>query len=61
MFGEEHYTYCYHHIKENFNSFLMKHNTNSKGKQNALEMLDAFAYVSLDSDYVVTMEMLKTF
>ena len=60
VFGEENHAHCYRHIKEHFSSFLTKHNTNSrKEKQNALEILYAVAYAHLDSDYAVTMEMLK--
>ena len=60
MFGEEKYSHCYRHIKENFNSFLTKHNTNGRnGKQNALEMLDAVVYTYLDSNNDVVMEVLR--
>ncbi|KAL6340415.1 hypothetical protein AAG906_006076 [Vitis piasezkii] len=47
VFGSENHAHCYRHIKENFNSFLTKLNTKwRKGKENALQMLDFFAYAS---------------
>ena len=34
VFGIENHTYCYHHLKENFSSFLSKHNIRgNKGKK----------------------------
>ncbi|RVW15859.1 hypothetical protein CK203_073116 [Vitis vinifera] len=45
VFGIENHAYCYRHLKENFSSFLSKHNTRgNKGKENALQFLDSIAY-----------------
>ena len=45
LFGEENHAYCYHNLKENFNSFFNKYNTRgNKGKENALQWLDKIAY-----------------
>ncbi|RVW21733.1 hypothetical protein CK203_108210 [Vitis vinifera] len=45
VFGLENHAYCYRHLKENFSSFLSKHNTRgNKGKENALQFLDSIAY-----------------
>ncbi|KAJ9682225.1 hypothetical protein PVL29_018215 [Vitis rotundifolia] len=44
VFGLENHAYCYRHLKENFSSFLSKHNTQgNKGKENALQFLDNLA------------------
>ena len=62
VFGFDYHAHCYYHIKENFSSFLTKHNTRGrKGKGNALELLDAVAYARLECDYLVVMEMLRMF
>ena len=62
VFKFDYHVHCYRHIKENFSSFLTKHNTRGmKGKKNALEMLDAVACARLEYDYLVVMEMLSTF
>ena len=40
IFGSKNHVYCYHHLKENFCSFLNKQNTKEcKGKETALEWL----------------------
>ncbi|KAL6329751.1 hypothetical protein AAG906_035399 [Vitis piasezkii] len=45
VFGLANHAYCYRHLKENFSSFLSKHNTRgNKGKENALQFLDSIAY-----------------
>ena len=52
LFGGENHAYCYHHLKENFNSFFNKNNTRgNKGKENALQCLDKIAYARLETDY----------
>ncbi|RVW87460.1 hypothetical protein CK203_036245 [Vitis vinifera] len=52
VFGIENHAYCYRHLKENFSSFLSKHNTRgNKGKENALQFLDSIAYGRLEHDY----------
>ncbi|RVW93709.1 hypothetical protein CK203_043404 [Vitis vinifera] len=62
VFGSENHAHYYHHIKENFSSFLTKLNTKGrKGKENALQMLDSIAYARLDCDYEVAMDTLRTF
>ena len=62
VFGSDYHAHFYHHIKENFNSFLTKHNIRGrKWKDNALEMLDVVAYAHLECDYLVIMEMLRMF
>ena len=54
MFGLENHAYCYRHLKENFSSFLSKHNTRgNKGKENTLQFLDSIAYARLEHDYNV--------
>ena len=38
LFGEENHAYYYHHLKENFNSFLNKYNIRgNREKENALQ------------------------
>ncbi|RVW88849.1 hypothetical protein CK203_034718 [Vitis vinifera] len=45
VFGLENHAYCYCHLKENFSSFLSKHNTRgNKGKENGLQFLDNIVY-----------------
>ena len=62
VFGIENHTYCYHHLKENFSSFLSKHNTQgNKGKENALQFLDSIVYERLEHDYNVSMFELKKY
>lgn len=62
VFGSNCHAYCYCHIKENFNSFLTKHNIRGrKGKDNALEKLDTVAYAHLECDYLIAMEILRPF
>ena len=62
MFVLENHVYCYHHLKENFSSFLSKHNTRgNKGKENALQFLYSIAYGRLEHDYNVSMFELKKY
>ena len=62
VFESNCHVHCYRHIKENFSSFLTKHNTRGrKENENDLEMLDAVAYARLECDYLIAMEMLRTF
>ena len=62
VFDCENHAHCYRHIKENFNSFLTKLNTEEmKWKENDLQMLDFIAYARLDCDYEVAMDTLRTF
>ncbi|RVW81075.1 hypothetical protein CK203_045361 [Vitis vinifera] len=62
VFGIENHAYCYRHLKENFSSFLSKHNTRgNKGKENALQFLDSIAYGRLEHDYNVSMVELKKY
>ena len=62
VFGLENHTYCYRHLKENFSSFLSKHNTRgNKGKENALQFLDSIAYARLEHDYNVSMFELRKY
>ena len=62
VFGLENHAYCYHHVKENFSSFLSKHNTRgNKGKKNALQFPDRIAYGRLDHDYNVSMFQIKKY
>ena len=52
LFGGKNYAYCYHYLKENFNSFFNKYNTRgNKRKENALQGLDKIAYARLEIDY----------
>ena len=61
-FGLKNHTYYYRHLKENFNSFLSKHNTRgNKGKENALQFLDSIAYARLEHDYNVSMFELRKY
>ncbi|XP_034710658.1 uncharacterized protein LOC117933406 [Vitis riparia] len=54
--------YYYRHLKENFSSFLSKHNTRrNKGKVNALQFLDSIAYARLEHDYNVSMFELQKY
>ena len=60
VFGVENHAYCYHHLKENFSSFLTKYNTKgNKDKDHALEWLDSIAYARLDHDYNAVMFELR--
>ncbi|KAL6314844.1 hypothetical protein AAG906_029060 [Vitis piasezkii] len=62
VFGIENHAYCYRHLKENFSSFLSKHNTRgNKGKENALQFLDSIACGRLKHDYNVSMVELKKY
>ncbi|XP_019078111.1 uncharacterized protein LOC104880614 [Vitis vinifera] len=62
LFGVENHAYCYHHVKENFSSYVTKHRMKGKKcKMDALLLLDNVAYARLDDDYVVAMEKLKTY
>ncbi|XP_059591763.1 uncharacterized protein LOC100245246 isoform X1 [Vitis vinifera] len=62
VFGLENHAYCYRHLKENFSSFLSKHNTKgNKGKENALQLLDSIAYARLEHDYNVSMFELRKY
>ena len=56
VFGLENHAYCYRHLKENFLSFLSKHNIRgNKGKENALQFLDSIAFAKLEHNYNVFM------
>ena len=62
VFDLENHAYCYRHLKENFSSFLSKHNTRgNKGKENALQFLDSIVYARLEHDYNVSMFELKKY
>ena len=62
VFGLENHAYCYRHLKENFSSFLSKHNTRgNKGKKNVLQFLDSLAYGRLEHDCNVSMFELKKY
>ena len=62
VFGIENHAYCYRHLKENFSSFLSKHNTRgNKCKENALQFLDSLAYGRLEHDCNVSMFELKKY
>ena len=62
VFGLENHTYYYRHLKENFNSFLSKHNTRgNKGKENALQFLDSIVHARLKHDYNVSMFELQKY
>ena len=52
IFGAENHAYCYRHLKENFSTFLNRHNTRgNKGKENTLEGFDSIAYARREEDY----------
>ena len=62
LFGEENHTYCYRHLKKNFNSFLNKYNRRgNKGKENALQWLDKIAYARLEIDYNAHLNELRMY
>ena len=62
LFGVENHAYCYHHVKENFSSYVTKHSMKGKKcKVDALLLLDSVAYARLYDNYVVSMEKLKTY
>ena len=62
MFGLENHAYGYRHLKENYSSFLSKHNIRgNKVKENALKFLDSIAYASLEHDYNVSMFEIKKY
>lgn len=59
VFRFENYAYYYHHLKENFKSFLTKYNTkDNKGKHHVLEWLDS-SLCELDDYNVVMFELRK--
>lgn len=59
VFRVENYAYYYHHLKENFKSFLTKYNTkDNKGKHHVLEWLDS-SLCELDDYNVVMFELRK--
>ena len=61
LFGVENHAYCYHHVKENFSSYMTKYNMKGKKcKVDALLLLDSVVYARLDDDYVIAMKKLKT-
>ena len=61
LFGVENHAYCYHHVKENFSSYMTKHSMKEKiSKEDALLLLDSVVYARLDDDYVIAMKKLKT-
>ena len=44
------------YLKENFSSFLTRHNTRgNKGKESALKWIDSIAYARVELDYNVYM------
>ena len=60
VFGLENHVYYYRHLKENYSSFLSKHNTRgNKGKEKAFQFLDSIAYARLEHDYNISMFELK--
>ena len=62
IFGVENHAHCYHHVKEEFSSFLNKNIIKgNKGKENALQWLDSIAYARLEHDYNVRMCELRKF
>ena len=62
IFGIENHAYCYHHLKEDFSSFLNKNIIRgTTGKENALQWLDNIAYARLEHDYNVRMVELRRF
>ena len=62
LFGVENHAYCYHYVKKNFSSYVMKHSMKGKRcKEDALLLFDSVAYARLDDDYIIAMKKLKTY
>ena len=62
VFGIEKHAYCYHHMKENFSSFLSKYNTRGhKDKENVLQFINSISYARLKHDYNVWMFELRKY
>ena len=62
IFGVENNAYCYRHLKENFSTFLSRHNTKgNKGKEGALKWLDSIAYAWKDEDYYANLSELRNY
>ena len=52
IFGADNHAYFYRHLKENFSTFISRHNTRgNKGKEAALQWLDSIAYAHRNEDY----------
>ena len=52
IFRAENHAYCYHHLKENFSTFLTRYNTKGN-KESELKWLDSITYARVESDYNV--------
>ena len=62
IFGVENHAHCYHHLKEDFSSFLNKNIIRGNiGKENALQWYDSIAYARLEHDYNVLIVELRRF
>ena len=62
IFGVENHAYCYWHLKENFSTFISRHNTRrNKGKEATLQWLDSIAYVHRNEDYDANLSKLRTY
>ena len=62
IFGIENHAHCYHHLKEDFSSFLNKNITRGNiGKENEFQWLDSIVYARLEHDYNVRMVELRRF
>lgn len=62
IFGEENHCFCLRHLKENFNSELMKLGiTRRVMKENASDLFDAIAYANTDVDFNMCMANLEAF
>ena len=62
IFGDDNHAYCYQHLKENFSTFILRHNTRgNKGKEAALQWLDSIAYAHRNEDYDANLFELRTY
>ena len=61
IFGAENHAYCYRHLKENFSTFILRHNTiKNKGKEATLQWFDSIAYVRRNEDCDANLSKLRT-
>ena len=52
IFRVDNHAYCYRYLKENFSTFISRHDTRgNKGKEAALQLLDNIAYAHRNEDY----------
>ena len=62
IFVADNHAYCYRYLKENFSTFILRHNTRgNKGKEVVLQWLDSIAYAHRNKDYNANLSELRTY